>query len=93
MANTALDKVLTSPSDDAHPTSAPASKSPNPSASANPSAKRYLPRIFRYLKIVLPDPSLQVRFGSYMPYVQLPNQAFFTTFWGLRYRHATVYTY
>ncbi|CAG8583194.1 7162_t:CDS:2, partial [Acaulospora colombiana] len=59
VAIAAINKLLLSPSDDAHPTSAPASDSPNPSATSNPSAQRLLYRLLRYLKNLLPDPNLQ----------------------------------
>src|SRR5436853_5929262 len=59
-----IDKLLRSPSDDPHPTTAPASATSNPSAastsSTNPSAKRFLYRLLRFVKNLLPDPNLQV---------------------------------
>ncbi|KIM20793.1 hypothetical protein M408DRAFT_30067 [Serendipita vermifera MAFF 305830] len=60
----AIDKLLRSPSDDPHPTTAPASATSNPSAastsSTNPSAKRFLYRLLRFVKNLLPDTNLQV---------------------------------
>ncbi|KAG8811972.1 phosphatidylinositol kinase- protein kinase tor1, partial [Serendipita sp. 399] len=61
-------KLLLSPSDDAHPTSAPASQSSNPSASSTPSTRSLLYRLLRYLKNLLPDPNLVVMMAASQTY-------------------------
>ncbi|KAG8816995.1 phosphatidylinositol kinase- protein kinase tor1, partial [Serendipita sp. 400] len=64
----AIDKLLLSPSDDAHPTSAPASQSLNPSASSTSSTRTLLYRLLRYLKNLLPDPNLVVMMAASQTY-------------------------
>lgn len=61
----AIDKLLLSPSDDAHPTTAPASHTSNPSATSN---KNFLYRLQRYLKNLLPDPNLSVMAAASQTY-------------------------